>query len=107
MVEIKYHKDVLLFLDELIDILIENGYFSFYEYAANYIEDMVNYVKNNIFIKPHITAPDHFSKYGKDLFYITYNSNKRTTWYIFFQKTGSFYFIRYITNNHISGHFLG
>lgn len=37
MIEIKYHRDVLLFLDELTDILIEKGYFSFYEYSAKYI----------------------------------------------------------------------
>ena len=67
MIEIKYHKDVLLFFDELTDILIEKG--------------------NN-------------------LFYITYNSNKQTTWYIFFQKTDLCYFIRYITNNHVVGQFL-
>ncbi|MCL2649983.1 MAG: hypothetical protein FWD60_03020 [Candidatus Azobacteroides sp.] len=53
MTEIKYHRDVLLFLDELTDILIEKEYFSFYEYSAQYIEDLVNYVKNNITIKPH------------------------------------------------------
>ena len=105
MAEIKYHKDVLSFLDELTDVLIEKGYFSFYEYSAEYIEDLVDYVKNNITIKPHKLAPSHFSKYGSNLFYITYNRNKQTTWYILFQKTGSFYFIRYITNNHIAGHF--
>ena len=56
MAEIKYHRDVLLFLDELIDILIEKGYFSFYEYAVEYIEDLVNYVKNNIATKTHKPA---------------------------------------------------
>jgi len=105
MPEIKYHRDVLLFLDELTDILIEKGYFSFYEYSAEYIEYLVNYVKNNIKNKPHKPAPSHFSKYGNNLYYITYNRTKQTTWYIFFQKTGSFYFIRYITNNHVAGQF--
>ena len=106
MQKIKYHRDVLLFLDELADILIEKGYFSFYEYSAEYIEDLVNYVEDNIITKPHKPAPPHFSKYGNDLFYITYNRTKQTTWYIFFQKTDSFYFIRYITNNHVAGQFL-
>ena len=105
MIEIKYHRDVLLFLDELMDILIEKGYFSFYEYSAQYVEDLVNYVKNNISIKPHKSAPAHFSKYGSNMFYITYNRNKRTTWYIFFQKTDYFYFVRYITNNHVAGQY--
>jgi flavorubredoxin len=48
MTEIKYHKDVLLYLDELTDILIDEGYFSFYENSARYIEDLVNYIKRNI-----------------------------------------------------------
>jgi len=105
MKEIKYHKNVLIFFDELMDILIEEGYFSFYEYSANYIEDLVNYVKDNITIKNHKPAPAYFSKYGSNMFYITYNSNKRTTWYILFQKTNSLFFIRYITNNHVAGQY--
>jgi len=100
MIEIKYHKDVLSFLDELIDILIEKEYFSFYEYSAQYIEDLVLYVENNITSRQHKKAPVYFNKYGDNLFYITYQRNKRTTWYILFQKTGLYYFIRHITNNH-------
>ena len=102
MKEIKYHKDVALFLDELTDILIEEGYFSFYEYSAQYIEDMVNYIKKNIDLRYHKKAPAYFSKYGDKLFYITYQRNKHTTWYILFQKTGRCYFIRHITNNHVA-----
>jgi hypothetical protein len=45
MPEIKYHRNVLLFLDELTGILIDKGYFSFYEYSAQYMEDLVSYVK--------------------------------------------------------------
>jgi len=105
MIKIKFHIDVLLILDELTNILIEKGYFSFYEYSAQYIEDLVNYVKANIAIKQHKKAPNYFSRYGSDLFYITYKRNKQTTWYILFQKTGQFYFIRYITNNHVAGQY--
>ena len=105
MTEIKYHKDVLLFFDELFDILIEKGYFSYYEYSAQYIDNLIDYVKKNITIKPHKPAPPYFSKYGKNLFFINYNSNKKTTWYIFFEKSDNLFFIRYITNNHFEGHF--
>jgi len=105
MTEIKYHKNVLQYLDELTDILIEKEYFSFYEYSVRYIEDLVDFVKKNIETKPHKPAPVHFSKYGNNLFYITYNRNKQTTWYIFFQKKDSHYFIRYITNSHVEGQF--
>jgi hypothetical protein len=105
MAEVRYHRNVLLFLDELIDVLIENGYFSFYEYSARYIEDLVLYVKENISTRPHRQAPPYFSKYGDNLVYITYQKNKRTTWYIFFQKINGLYFIRYITNNHFEGQY--
>ena len=102
MIEIKYHKDVLLFLDELMDILIDKGYFSFYERSVEYVEDLVYYVKKYINLQPHRKAPAYFSKYGNNLFYITYPKSKRTTWYILFQKTEQHFFIRHITNNHTS-----
>ena len=102
MKKIKYHKDVLLSLDELIDILINKGYFSFYEYSVQYIEDLVFYIKNNIELQYHKKAPVYFSKYGNNLFYIIYKRNKQTTWYVLFQKTEQRYFIRHITNNHIA-----
>ena len=105
MIEIKYHKTVLLIFDELTNILIEEGYFSFYEYSVQYIEDLVNYVKAYIAIKQHKKAPDFFSRYGDNLLYITYKRSKQTTWYILFQKTDQFYFIRYITNNHVAGQY--
>jgi hypothetical protein len=79
MVEIKYHRNVLLFLDELTDILIDKGYFSFYENSAQYMEDLVSYIKKNIAIKQQNPAPPYFSKYGDDLLYITYKRNKQTT----------------------------
>jgi hypothetical protein len=106
MINIKYHKDVLTYLDELIDILIDAGYFSFYDTAVQYIEDLVNYIEANIAILPYKLASAHFSKYGDNLLYITYKRNRQTTWYVFFQKIDSFYLIRYITNNHVvAGYF--
>jgi hypothetical protein len=107
MVEIKYHRNVLLFLDELTDILIDKGYFSFYENSAQYMEDMVCYIKKNIAIKQQNPAPPYFSKYGDNLLYITYKRNKQTTWYIFFQKFHHFYFILNITNNHVAAKYFG
>ena len=102
MIKIRYHKDVLLFFDELTDILIEKDYFSFYEYSVQYVEDLIFYVRSNIALQNHKKAPVYFSKYGKNLFYITYQRNKQTTWYILFQKTEQCYFIRHITNNHVA-----
>lgn len=103
MKEIRYHKEVLLFFDELFDILIDKGYFSFYETSEKYLEDLIRFIEENLEIYPHKSAPDYFCKYGNNLHYIKYERNQQTTWYIFFEKGIDFYFIRHITNNHVVG----
>lgn len=105
MKEVKYDKTVILYLDELTDILIEKEYFSFYDTSVEYIWDLISYVKNNINSLPYKKAPAYFSKYGKKMFYISYHRNQRTTWYILFEKTNAHFLIRYITNNHKEGQF--
>ena len=40
------------------------------------------------------------------MYYITYQRNSNTTWYIFFSVIGDTYFIKYITNNHVSGQYI-
>ena len=65
--------------------------------------DLIGFVKDKIHTIPHKPAPSYFAKYGKDLFFISYNRNPHTTWYIFFEKTTHHYLIRHITNNHIAG----
>jgi len=54
MTEIKYDKNVLLFLDELTDILIDKGYFSFYEYSVQYMYVLFQKMGQYYFIR-HIT----------------------------------------------------
>lgn len=105
MKEVRFHKNVLYYLAELSDILIDKGYFSFYETSAEYIEDIVKFILEKIESVSHKTAPNHFSEFGRNLFYITYPRNKRTTWYILFEKSSGYYLIRYITNNHVSGQY--
>ncbi|NLB26014.1 MAG: hypothetical protein GX820_04895 [Bacteroidales bacterium] len=101
--EIKFEKTALSFLEDLADILLIKEYFSFVETADRYIEDIVSFIMDNIYTAPHKSAPPYFAKYGKSLFYISYNRNKNTTWYIFFEKTAHHLLIRHITNNHIAG----
>jgi len=103
--EIKFDKTALLFLEDLANILLIKEYFSFTETADAYIDDLVAFVLENIDTFPHKPAPSFFSKYGKNLLYIPYNRNNRTTWYILFEKSPSHYLIRYITNNHVAGQY--
>lgn len=103
MRKIKYDNTVILFLSDLTDILVEKEYFSFYETSVAYMWDLIVFVKENIHYIPHKPTPPYFAKYGKNLFYIAYNRNKNTTWYIFFEKTTYHFLIRHITNNHVAG----
>lgn len=103
--EIKFDKKVLTFLEYLSEILIDKEYHSFVETADNYIDDIVAFILSHIHIFPHKRAPSYFSKYGKNLYYIFYNRNKNTTWYIFFEKCQNQYLIRHISNNHVVGQY--
>lgn len=92
-------------LTELISILVSKGYFSSKRYAKQYVSSLNNYVRGNIGISPSKSVPSFFSKYGKDLKYITYVHSSHTTWYILFEETEDTFFLRHITNNHVSGQY--
>lgn len=92
-------------LDELFDILIERGFFSYDEFALKYIDDIEQFIISSIHAYPKRKAPSAFAKYGTDLQYIAYKKNARTTWYVLFEETASAFFVRHITNNHVSGQY--
>ena len=95
--------EVIDYLEELTFTLFEKGYFSYYEVACKYIDDLFDDILLNLPLKPKKKAPGNFSKFGKDLFFVSYTPNKRTTWYIFFNVKDDRYLIRHISNNHIAG----
>ena len=86
--------------------MYEKGYFGFYESGCEYVDRMVDDINANIRIKLTKKAPPYFNKYGRNLTYISYIPNNQNTWYIFFNVDDNRYLIRYITNNHVSGHLL-
>jgi hypothetical protein len=92
------------YLEELTFILYEKGYFGFYESACDYVDHIFDFIYLQLPTKPKQIAPKHFSKYGINMYYVTYKPNKRTTWYIFFNFKDDRYLIRYITNNHVAAH---
>jgi len=104
--KVAYHPLVVDFLEQLTFELYKKGYFGFYESACEYVDRLVDDINANIHIKPNKKAPPYFNKYGKKLNYIAYTPNNLTTWYIFFNVDDNRYLIRYITNNHVSGHLL-
>ncbi len=93
-------------LYDLIEILVERGYLSTYPFAISYVEELIIDVQRKIHSKLKKKAPAFFERYGKDMYYITYQRNPNTTWYIFFSVIEDTYFVKYITNNHVSGQYI-
>ena len=93
-------------LYELIEVLIEKEYLGTYPFAISYVEDLIADIQQNIHSKLKKKAPAFFERYGKDMYYITYQRNINTTWYVFFSIIEESYFVRYISNNHASGQYI-
>lgn len=101
-----FHPSVVECLDRLGKQLFDTGYFGFRENAVQYVRKMVDYITVYVPWYSANPAPDYFEKYGTCMKYITYNSTKQTTWYIFFQQMGNRYLVRYISNNHTEGQYI-
>ena len=67
----------------LIKILVEKEYLSTYPFAISYVEELIADIQQNIHSKLKKKAPAFFERYGKDMYYITYQRNSNTTWYVF------------------------
>ena len=106
MIKVVFDPEVEEDLYELIEILVEKEYLGTYAFAISYVEDLVLDIQKNINVKLKRKAPAFFERYGKELQYVTYQRNANTTWYVFFSLIGDTYFIKYITNNHVSGQYI-
>jgi hypothetical protein len=95
---VNYTRFVQIYFDDLIEELFSQDYFIYRENAIDYVQKFVFYINNSIHQLPHRKSPEALLKYGH--FYIFYQSNPRTTWYIFFSKKKSTYLIKHISNNH-------
>ena len=102
--------EVKQYLNDLITILYEKGYFIFEDTANKYIDDLLDDIINNLPAKLKKRAPSYFDKYGERMYYAAFKKNRRTTWYAFFRiykKDGELYYqVRYITNNHVIAQYL-
>ena len=102
--------EVYGYLEELVNVLYENGYFGFEDDAIEYVKDLVFDIEKNLHTKLKKRAPKYFERYGKGLYYAGFKKNKRTTWYVFFTKymenEEEIYLVRYIANNHEIAHHL-
>jgi len=106
-----FEPEVQEYLDRLIPVLYEKGYFGFVDAAIKYVDDLIDDIQSNLHEKRHKRPPDRYKKYGKDIHYAAFTKNKRTTWYAFFTKYQNenneiIYLIRYIGNNHTYAQYL-
>lgn len=79
----------------LFDVLLEKEYFSFQDSAADYVNNIEKFVFS---IASQQHCPINIKEYGS--LCIKYKANKRTTWYITFDKENDVYLIKNIINNH-------
>jgi hypothetical protein len=103
--EVIFSRTIEIYLDELLIQLFEKGYFGFPNTAKKYVDLLILYTEKYVGILPGKKAPIYFVQYGSNLKYITYQANKRTTWYIFYQERGDVFLIRHITNNHVAAQY--
>ena len=59
----------------LIKILVEKEYLGTYPFAISYVEELIADIQQNIHSKLKKKAPAFFERYGKDMYYITYQRN--------------------------------
>jgi len=103
-------REVYKYLDNLVIILYEHGYFGLEENARKYVNELYDNITQKLPLSPKKPAPKHFTDlYGKNLYYATFPKNKRTQWYAFFriyQLNGETYYqVRHIENNHTAAQY--
>ena len=60
--------EVRSYFAELMQILYDEGYFSFEANAIEYVTDLFADIEQNLPTKSKKPAPAHFEKYGKNLY---------------------------------------
>jgi len=95
---VQFQNNVLNYFDKLIFVLFEDEYFGFVESSEEYINRIIDFTYSNIDTFPSRKTPIQLQKFGRN--YIFYKINSRTTWYIFFEKKDSDYFVTHLMNNH-------
>lgn len=98
MEKVIFKNKVLEYFDELVFLLFKEEYFNYAENAQLYVDKIVDFVLLEIDSFPHKLTPQKLKYLGSN--YIFYKSNKRSTWYIFFEKKNRNYLVTGIINNH-------
>ena len=96
--------EILEYLDDLVFILFEKGYFNYLETSQRYVDELFDDINTTLPVRSKKPAPKRFDRYGKGMYYASFIKNKHTTWYVFFKmykvNEELVYQVRYIANNH-------
>ncbi|MDR2907388.1 MAG: hypothetical protein LBU91_05310 [Bacteroidales bacterium] len=110
MKHVLFTQEMRQYFKDLVPVLYENKYFSFEEFAHDYVDKLFYDIKNSLPLHLHKPAPEYFNRYGKNMHYATFKKNKQTTWYAFFTKYNvsgeTIFLVRYIANNHTVAQYL-
>jgi hypothetical protein len=106
MITVLYAPKVSEYLNHLIDILYENGYFGYRESAKEYVTDLRNKIEMSLPLFTHRFPRYRRPIYGKHTKYITIRKNRHTSYYIFFLQKADKYIVTYIGNNHTDAQYL-
>jgi hypothetical protein len=102
--------EVYDFLENLVIILHEQGYFGLEENARKYVNELYDNMTKVIPDASKKRVPSYFDRYGEGLYYTKFKQNKRTSWFAFFriyQKDDVLYYqVRHIANNHTVAQYL-
>ncbi len=106
MAYVSYRKHVIQYLDDLIDSLVDNNYFSDLEKAEKYVHSIYDYYINNLHILHKSNATKYLQgelleKHGHLCKSCTYRINKNTTWCAIYKTDGVRYIIVDVFNNHV------
>jgi hypothetical protein len=95
---VRFQPSALLYLNELVDVLFYENYFSIRESAIDYVTRLLDIVENKIGKMQHHKTPKTISHHGSWL--IHFNISKKTTWYFVFEKSENRYLVTYVFNNY-------
>ncbi|SFA46006.1 hypothetical protein SAMN04488511_105223 [Pedobacter suwonensis] len=95
---VRFHPSVLLYLNELVDVLFYENYFSIRESAIDYVTRLIDTVERKIGKAQYHIAPKVIAHRGS--WFIHFNISQKTTWYFLFEKSGNHYLITYVFNNY-------
>jgi len=97
--KIIFENDVIFYLRRLIHRLYLDEYFYSIVAREDYVERIIDYINENIEQSQHKKAPTELFYLGE--YYMFYNANSSTTWFIFFYRKNNDFLISGILNNHV------